>query len=252
MGCGPFLPPGGSIQMTFRVSRPASPNLLRQGALLGLVLVLHVALLLLLTQAREHARERVEIPLMVDFIEPPAAGMKEPQALPFPKSVARPAEVRKTPPARSHKPPAPTSLLETTSSNDPATDTVPVATAVASPPSSNEGHTGGTPGNAPGTSGGGEGTLVQARFDADYLKNPAPPYPPQSRRLGEEGKVILRVRVSPEGMAEQVEIRTSSGSSRLDDSALRTVRSWKFIPARRGNTAVESWVLVPIIFKLEQ
>ena len=70
--------------------------------------------------------------------------------------------------------------------------------------------------------------------------------------MGEEGKVILRVSVTPEGTAENIEIKTSSGSSRLDESASRTVRNWKFIPAKRADTPVQSWVLVPIIFKLEQ
>ena len=105
---------------------------------------------------------------------------------------------------------------------------------------------------AGGSGGDGSGDSVGARFDAGYLKNPAPPYPPQSRRIGEEGKVILRVFVNADGSAQQVEIRTSSGSDRLDESAQRTVRRWKFIPARRGGIAVESWVLVPIVFKLEQ
>ncbi|KAB2921060.1 MAG: energy transducer TonB, partial [Dechloromonas sp.] len=94
--------------------------------------------------------------------------------------------------------------------------------------------------------------VSQARFDADYLRNPPPPYPPLSRRMGEEGKVILRVSVNPQGTADAVEVRTSSGSTRLDESALKTVRNWRFIPAKRGEVAVQSWVLVPIIFKLEQ
>jgi protein TonB len=70
--------------------------------------------------------------------------------------------------------------------------------------------------------------------------------------MGEEGKVILRVSVTPAGTAESVEIKTSSGSQRLDESAQKTVRTWKFIPAKRGSEAVQSFVLVPIIFKLEQ
>ncbi len=70
--------------------------------------------------------------------------------------------------------------------------------------------------------------------------------------MGEAGKVVLRVYVTPLGTAESVEIKTSSGSQRLDESAQKTVRTWKFIPAKRGDTAVQSFVLVPIIFKLEQ
>jgi protein TonB len=70
--------------------------------------------------------------------------------------------------------------------------------------------------------------------------------------MGEEGKVILRVLVSAQGAADSVEVKSSSGSQRLDDAAVNTVKLWKFIPAKRGETAVQSAVLVPIIFKLEQ
>jgi len=93
--------------------------------------------------------------------------------------------------------------------------------------------------------------VTPPRFSADYLKNPAPPYPALSRRMGEEGRVLLRVLVSPAGVPEQVQIKTSSGSARLDESALATVRTWKFVPARQGDQPVEAWVLVPISFSLQ-
>lgn len=92
--------------------------------------------------------------------------------------------------------------------------------------------------------------LVEARFDADYLTNPKPPYPRQSRRLGEEGVVRLRVHVGPEGQVLQIEIKQGSGYPRLDNSALETVANWHFVPARRGTTPVASWVVVPIVFSL--
>lgn len=88
-------------------------------------------------------------------------------------------------------------------------------------------------------------------FNADYLDNPPPAYPALSRRLGEEGRVILRVLVSPAGRAEEVQVRSSSGYSRLDEAARDTVRGWKFVPAKRGEQAVAAWVLVPISFRLE-
>jgi protein TonB len=47
-----------------------------------------------------------------------------------------------------------------------------------------------------------------------------------------------------------VQLKASSGSQRLDTAALETVRQWKFVPARRGDTPVEAWVLVPITFSL--
>lgn len=92
--------------------------------------------------------------------------------------------------------------------------------------------------------------LVEARFDADYLSNPKPPYPMASRRLGEEGVVRLRVQVGQDGRALKVELKHGSGFSRLDQSALDTVAQWRFVPARRGSKPVTSWVVVPIVFSL--
>ena len=88
------------------------------------------------------------------------------------------------------------------------------------------------------------------RFDADYLDNPAPAYPPLSRRMGEHGRVLLRVHVTPDGIAAQVEIRESSGFERLDKAARDTVQRWRFVPARQGDRGVAAWVLVPISFSL--
>ena len=93
--------------------------------------------------------------------------------------------------------------------------------------------------------------IVAARFDADYLQNPKPVYPSMSRRQGEEGKVVLRVRVSAQGAAFSVEIKQSSGYARLDEAARLAVEKWRFVPARQGSDAVESSVLVPLNFTLD-
>lgn len=92
--------------------------------------------------------------------------------------------------------------------------------------------------------------VTEARFDADYLSNPKPAYPVASRRLGEEGKVVLRVKVSRGGAPLAVEIRQSSGYARLDEAARAAVEQWHFVPARRGDEPIESWVSVPIVFSL--
>ena len=93
--------------------------------------------------------------------------------------------------------------------------------------------------------------LVAARFDADYLNNPAPAYPLLSRRNGEAGKVLLLVQVTVHGSAGQVEIKQGSGFPRLDEAALNAVRKWRFVPARRGEEAVVASVVVPITFRLD-
>ncbi|MEQ1516363.1 MAG: TonB family protein, partial [Usitatibacteraceae bacterium] len=71
------------------------------------------------------------------------------------------------------------------------------------------------------------------KFDAEYLENPAPAYPALSRRMGEQGRVIVRVFVDANGAANHLEIKTSSGSQRLDAAALDAVRRWKFLPAKQ-------------------
>ncbi|MHB1292234.1 MAG: energy transducer TonB [Sulfuricella sp.] len=96
-----------------------------------------------------------------------------------------------------------------------------------------------------------EAPVTQPRFDAGYLDNPAPAYPSISRRMGEDGKVLLRVFVEPNGRPSQIQINAGSGSPRLDQAAQEAVWRWKFIPARRGNETVGAWVLVPIVFNLK-
>ncbi|MBL8434299.1 MAG: energy transducer TonB [Zoogloea sp.] len=93
--------------------------------------------------------------------------------------------------------------------------------------------------------------VVPPRFDAAYLSNPAPVYPSASKRMGEEGRVLLRVQVGADGRPTDVSIARSSGFSRLDDVARETVlRSWRFVPARQGDQAVAGAVKVPIDFTL--
>ncbi|HXE37842.1 MAG TPA: energy transducer TonB [Azonexus sp.] len=213
--------------MSYALSRPTSTQ---RSGLLGIVIGAHVGVFLLVLAAKTVAPQIMEMPLIVDLLQPEAP--KAPEL----KPVVKPEPVRQKP---TPAPKLPTPQIEATNSPVPA----PAAPAapVAAPPEVKPAPP--APAAEP---------VVQARFDADYLKNPAPPYPPLSRRMGEEGKVILRVSVTPQGSADSVEIKTSSGSSRLDDAAQKTVRNWKFIPAKRGDLAVQSWVLVPIIFKLEQ
>src|SRR5690606_8953248 len=88
------------------------------------------------------------------------------------------------------------------------------------------------------------------RYDAAYLRNPPPAYPRASRRLGEQGRVVLRVRVEANGRPSRLEVQASSGSPRLDDAALDAVRRWSFVAARRGSESVAAWVLVPLEFRL--
>jgi periplasmic protein TonB len=93
-------------------------------------------------------------------------------------------------------------------------------------------------------------TVQPPRADLAYLRNPPPPYPALSRRLREEGRVLLRVHVDEAGGVMEVSVATSSGSARLDDAAREAVRRWRFEPARSGERPIEGWALVPVAFEL--
>lgn len=90
-----------------------------------------------------------------------------------------------------------------------------------------------------------------ALYRTAYLHNPEPPYPERSRELGEQGRVVLRVLVTPEGRAGQIDIVDGSHSRRLDEAARAAVADWRFVPARQDGTAIASRILVPISFNLQ-
>jgi len=87
-------------------------------------------------------------------------------------------------------------------------------------------------------------------YNAQYLNNPAPLYPPLAKSRNIEGKVVLEVLVSDQGEALKVKIISSSGSTLLDDSAYDAVKNWKFIPAQKFGKNVDATILIPIEFKI--
>lgn len=83
------------------------------------------------------------------------------------------------------------------------------------------------------------------------FSNPAPPYPYAAIRAQQEGVVTLQAVIDNTGRPLSVEIIAGSGFPLLDESALRTVRRWKFDPAHIGFLPVQSTIVIPIRFVLE-
>src|SRR5687767_740600 len=93
------------------------------------------------------------------------------------------------------------------------------------------------------------GEIVQPVSQAS---SPSPDYPDVSRRLGEQGRVILRVRVLASGEPGEVRLHKSSGFDRLDAAAMAAMMQTRFNPARaRWGRAVDSWVTLPIEYVLK-
>ncbi len=79
----------------------------------------------------------------------------------------------------------------------------------------------------------------------------SPAYPALSRRLGEEGKLVLRVELDETGRISKATVVESSGYSRLDNAALSAVKTWRCRPATRDGRAVPAIALQPFNFVIE-
>ena len=62
--------------------------------------------------------------------------------------------------------------------------------------------------------------------------------------------MLLRVHVLANGKPSDIQIQRSSGRDALDDAAVRAVKRWSFVPAKRGDQAIAGWVSVPLEFRL--
>lgn len=232
-----------SHALTLRLMTPTIPEWRRSGPYLLLAIALHAALLLFgrplhrAWEALEEAR-----PLSVTLLKAPE---------PLPLAPARQEPPHPTPAAHRERPqprPSPTPVLAMTPEQQPATNAPAVVAPTAPAPVADAVARSTAPAAATGTP---TPSVSAARFDAAYLQNPKPNYPALSRRLGEEGKVLLKVRVGSDGRPLAVDLEKSSNFERLDNAARQVVLSWRFVPAKRGEEAVEATVVVPIVFRLD-
>jgi periplasmic protein TonB len=84
-----------------------------------------------------------------------------------------------------------------------------------------------------------------------YRHPPAPPvYPPRAVELNQQGEVLVRVRLDPEGAAVEIVLHRPSGFQMLDRAAIAAVKSWHFLPATRDGRPVSAWVEIPVRFHL--
>jgi protein TonB len=180
---------------------------------LGFIVAVHAGALWGLMQV-EAVREVVQeqLPIMVGLITLPPP---EPPRIEPPPPRPAPPKPKRTPPMIVSEAPTPSAI------EAPPPDPAPVAEAPPPQPPAPE--------PAP------PAPIIPPNFVAAYLDNPAPAYPATSKRLGEDGTVVLRVRVTPEGRPDTVTVERSSGFARLDRAALDAVRQWKFVPARQGD-----------------
>lgn len=78
-----------------------------------------------------------------------------------------------------------------------------------------------------------------------------PSYPSLSRRLGEEGKLVLRVELDKNGYVSSASVIESSSYKRLDEAALAVVKTWRCNPALHNGQPVKAVALQPFNFVLQ-
>lgn len=211
---------------------------------LGAVVLLHLGLFFALRSGLPQAAAPAEPKeLFATFItpEPPAAATPPAAQLapPRPHKTATPAPPKARPvPAAA---PAPSQhAISTPVSAEPPAESAQHASPAAAPAAPAAAATQPAAAAQPKTISSG----------AEYLQPPQPRYPPLSRRMGEEGRAVLRVLVTAQGIPERAEIRTSSGSARLDEAAREAVLRAQFKPHIDNGQAVAVFVIVPIRFQL--
>jgi periplasmic protein TonB len=77
-----------------------------------------------------------------------------------------------------------------------------------------------------------------------------PPYPASEIRQGHEGTVVLSLHILADGRVGEVKLERSSGYQKLDDSAMREAKRWRFIPGTSDGSPLAMWKQVPITFRL--
>jgi protein TonB len=216
-------------------SPDALPLAARRAVLFGAALLHGGALWALLQIAPvRHAVAEV-LPIAVDWIATPEPAKAQPVP-PRPAAVVQPTPLIAAEPAPTLAEPlfAAAPMASATVAPMP-TPAEPVAAAAASSP----------PMAAPQAPRAVEITAVE------YLSPPQLTYPPASRRQHEQGQVQVRVLVDARGLPQQAEVIRTSGHARLDAAALATARSTRFRPYTENGTALRFWVVMPLVFEIE-
>ena len=85
----------------------------------------------------------------------------------------------------------------------------------------------------------------------EIAENKDPIYPKIAIRNQWEGTVHIKLFIKVDGSVGSILIVKSSGYLVLDKSALRAIRSWRFVPATKRGKPVASWQVIPVIFELK-
>ena len=206
---------------------------LRRPGVFGIVLALHIAALYLPLNAREEAiaRPQTVIVTMLDLPATPAPHPPPPPQHRLPPAAPHARQVIATPAAPAEAAPATTPAATRTEPPQAQVQAPAQPPAQASPPA--------------------QPLTLPGELSVSCPERTPPIYPSQSLRLGEQGRVMLRVELDENGRITGASVKTPSGFSRLDQAALNAVKTWRCKPALQNGRAVPAVALQPFSFTLE-
>jgi protein TonB len=222
-----------------RLLPPYLSQQLRRFLPLVIVIALHVAFFYALQNGLLHQAAKAVLPkeIYVRLIAEEPAPQPQPQPA-EPKTVP---VVKKTVPRPTPKPiirhePAPKAISEPTPPSPPE----PQPPADAAPPA------------PPAPAARAAPAAPKIISGVAYVNAPRPVYPPLDARMGNEGKVTLRVLINEKGRAEKVDVQKSSGSLRMDDAARDAVMRALFKPYLEDGKPIPVYAIIPINFTLSR
>ncbi len=75
-------------------------------------------------------------------------------------------------------------------------------------------------------------------------------YPEEARKKGVEGKVILKVFIDENGNVVKANVLKGIDNG-CDKEAVRAVKETKFTPGIKDGKAVKSYIIIPVLFELQ-
>jgi len=218
---------------------PSSTGISRNVLIAGGVVLFHVAALWALQTGliRRAAEVVVPVEILSQFIDPPKPVEPPPPPPPPPPQPPQPKrEIVKAPP-----PPRPMAIREP--KPVPAPD-APVGVAEPPPPAPI------APPAPPAPAPPAPPAVQLPSTDADYAQSCKPVYPAMSKRLGEQGRVVVKVVVGADGLPQKVDIKRSSGFERLDEAARESMLRCRFVPGKVNGAAQTMAYDAPVNFVL--
>lgn len=95
-----------------------------------------------------------------------------------------------------------------------------------------------------------EPVFKTAQVNPRFIKALQPAYPPGMIREEREGVVTVRVLIGTDGRVRAVEIIKADETVFLEATRKQALSKWRFLPATRDGTPVESWREMTVRFEL--